>query len=396
LKIIINAVAAKMGAAQRHLTHIPPLLSALDPQNEYVIFVNPDTKLGSGLSSRIRAVRVRFGTKSLLHRLIWDQCVLPYTAARMRAEVIVSLLNFGPVAFRGRQINFQQNSLYFCESYLRGLHGRQKLFCLLQRKLLHWIMKSSQVVVTPTIAMKEMIRSFYPDLEERKVRVLPYGFDGEEFSEECREAPEGLSRISKETGADNQITKLLYVSHLYPYPYKGIDVLLQAFGYLREWGCRVKLVLTIERSDWPGHVEQYGKAMQKLEIERDVIMVGHVPQETVGAVYRSCDIFVYPSLCESFGLPMLEAMAAGLPTVAADTPVNREMLGDAALYYAPDDPKEAAKQMRTVIEDPLTRSQLSGNALKRVSGFDWSWQRYVRSLLGLLGAAPADAEQSSR
>ena len=99
-------------------------------------------------------------------------------------------------------------------------------------------------------------------------------------------------------------------------------------------------------------------------------------------LYDKADIFVYPSVVESFGHPLLEAMAAGLPIVAADVPINRELCGDAATYFSPFDHSECACAIKKVATDSHFRQQLAHKGIKRVEIFRWS--EHVKNLVQTL------------
>jgi glycosyltransferase involved in cell wall biosynthesis len=111
--------------------------------------------------------------------------------------------------------------------------------------------------------------------------------------------------------------------------------------------------------------------------------------------YREADIFVFPSLVESFGHPMAEAMAAGLPVVAADTPVNREICDDAAVYFSSLNPVDLAQQVRRLAADSALRSRLGAAGRERVTA-SFRWEEHVRRLLEKVGALPTDAVESGR
>jgi len=114
-----------------------------------------------------------------------------------------------------------------------------------------------------------------------------------------------------------------------------------------------------------------------------------VSPDAVGALYRAADVFAFPSLCESFGFPMLEAMASGLPSVAADTPFNREMLDGAAIYHVPESVEDARQALERLVNDATLRAGLQAAARARIAARDWSWARYTASVLDLVIEAAA-------
>lgn len=90
-------------------------------------------------------------------------------------------------------------------------------------------------------------------------------------------------------------------------------------------------------------------------------------------LYRGAELFVFPSLLEGFGIPVLEAMATGTPAVLADTPVFREVASDAAAYYPPEDPWALRAELNRLCADPTTRAELAASGVRRAS--EYSWQR---------------------
>jgi glycosyltransferase involved in cell wall biosynthesis len=99
------------------------------------------------------------------------------------------------------------------------------------------------------------------------------------------------------------------------------------------------------------------------------------------AIYRDADVFVFPSYTESFGHPLVEAMATGLPIVASDTPIHREMCADAAVYFDTFDASACAAAIRRVVGDGALRARLRAAALQRAPMF--CWNRHVDFLMSV-------------
>ena len=101
------------------------------------------------------------------------------------------------------------------------------------------------------------------------------------------------------------------------------------------------------------------------------IRTGFVPDEQLALLYRRCALFAYPSLGEGFGLPVLEAMAAGAPVLTSDRSSLPEVGGDAAAYCDPTDEAAIAAALRALLEDPARRAQLAAAGPARAAGFSW-------------------------
>jgi glycosyltransferase involved in cell wall biosynthesis len=113
--------------------------------------------------------------------------------------------------------------------------------------------------------------------------------------------------------------------------------------------------------------------------------LGHVSDAALAELYRRCALFCYPSLSEGFGLPVLEAMAAGAPVLTSNTSSLPEVGGDAAAYVDPLSEPAIAAALRELLEDPDRRRALSAAGPARAAGF--SWDRFAGQTLGALAAA---------
>ncbi|XRP97069.1 glycosyltransferase family 4 protein [Methanocaldococcus sp. 16A] len=159
---------------------------------------------------------------------------------------------------------------------------------------------------------------------------------------------------------------ILYVGGLAPN--KNIERLIQAFYKLKKQGINHKLILTgIKRYKYKSIFE----TIEKLNLQKDVIFTGYVPDEDLPGLYNAADLFVYPSLYEGFGLPPLEAMACGTPVITSNTSSLPEVVGDAGIMVNPYDVDELAKAMYEVLTNDGLREELSKKGLERAKLFSW-------------------------
>ena len=105
-------------------------------------------------------------------------------------------------------------------------------------------------------------------------------------------------------------------------------------------------------------------------LEDRVVLLPGVSDDTLRVAYAGAAAFVFPSLAEGFGLPVIEAMGCGCPVIASDIAVFREVAGEAALYFDPHDPAALATAMRRSLE-PTTRTALAAAGRKRAADFSW-------------------------
>ena len=120
--------------------------------------------------------------------------------------------------------------------------------------------------------------------------------------------------------------------------------------------------------DATGHVGLPGTS----DIPSPVVHLGFVPEEDLPALKRGAVAFCFPSLAEGFGLPVLEAMAAGSVVITSNVSATAEVAGDGAVLVDPHDPDALASAIRLVVEDPIAASELRTAAVKRAAHFDWN------------------------
>ncbi len=160
----------------------------------------------------------------------------------------------------------------------------------------------------------------------------------------------------------------LYVGNAYPH--KNLERLLEVFASLRADGLDAQLVLVGKMDHFYDRLRKEAAALGLLG-RGDVVFYGFAEEADLAELYRRARAYVFPSLLEGFGLPPLEAMRCGTPVAAAGNSCLPEILGDAALYFDPEDAADMAKAMRTIFADETLRARLSGLGLARVGRFSW-------------------------
>lgn len=148
-------------------------------------------------------------------------------------------------------------------------------------------------------------------------------------------------------------------------PRKNYPRMLAAYRALRSRIDAPPLVIA-GRPGWA-----YGDTLQRIQTEPGVRYLGHVDEATLAALYESASVLAFPSLYEGFGLPLLEAMARGLPAVAGRVGAMPELAGDAAELVDPEDVGEIAAALERVLGDDALREQYSTEGKKRAAGFTW-------------------------
>ena len=149
-----------------------------------------------------------------------------------------------------------------------------------------------------------------------------------------------------------------------------MQTLLRAFAQVIAETPQDDLTLVIAGGQgWGG--EDYRSTMDALKLQDQVRFVGFVDDEHLPELYRGALLFVYPSLYEGFGLPVLEAMACGTPVITSNRASLPEVAGDAALLVDPTRPEALAAAMASILTDSELHQALCAKGLARAHTFTW-------------------------
>jgi glycosyltransferase involved in cell wall biosynthesis len=123
------------------------------------------------------------------------------------------------------------------------------------------------------------------------------------------------------------------------------------------------------------------RLVRELGISNDVVELGAIPYRLLHHIYRAADVYVSPAYAESFAHPLVESMSSGLPVVASDLPVHKEVCGSAAMYFERFSPQQLAERVVEIAQAPQLATQLSKTGIERSTAF--SWKNHVERIVEL-------------
>jgi glycosyltransferase involved in cell wall biosynthesis len=152
------------------------------------------------------------------------------------------------------------------------------------------------------------------------------------------------------------------------HPHKNLDNLLFAFAEFRRERPDWRLVMTGVRGF---HTQQVEARIVELGLEQSVRLTGWIPRQELYGLFQTATAMVYPSTFEGFGLPVVEAMAAGLPLACSNIEPLHGIVAGAALEFAPDDVSTMTAALRRLSEDDALREELAARGRVRAASFTW-------------------------
>lgn len=163
---------------------------------------------------------------------------------------------------------------------------------------------------------------------------------------------------------------------------KNLGFLLEVYAAICKAGYGGKLLLGGETFLWKiPEADSVRRKIAELDLEPRVLLVGHIPEEMLPLYYSACDAFLFPSLYEGFGLPVLEAMQAGAPIVAARTSSIPEVAGDSAFYFEAQELESAVSACETALNDSQAVAEKRNIGLQRARRF--TWEKAARRILAV-------------
>jgi glycosyltransferase involved in cell wall biosynthesis len=348
-RIGVNAlylIPGGVGGTEIYLRELLAALASIDTTNEYFVFTNLET--GQDLTPKQanfhwkpQAVHAAFRPA----RILWEQTVLPMEAWRYSLDVLfnpgftVPLAARCPLVATFHDLQHKRYPEYF------------RWFDLPFWRFLLWASahRSRRLIAVSEATRADLLR-FYR-LPADRVTVAPHGVNPQFFT---------LNRSHIEP-------YLLCVSTLHPH--KNVERLVRAYASKPR---EDKLVLAGLRGFQTSAIESL---IADLGIGTRVTIPGWLPREDLIRLYERAHAFVYPSTFEGFGMPVLEAMAAGIPVACADIPPLREVAGEgtdeAALFFDPLDEDAIASALDRIATDTQLRRELAAAGPERARRFTW-------------------------
>jgi glycosyltransferase involved in cell wall biosynthesis len=380
MHLFLNCLAASAGSGLTYVRNVVPQLS-VRPDVRATVAVAPKLRNGLGSPHNISFIEVDLPAGAA-GRFCWEQSKLTHMIRKSGADVLISAGNFALWRSPVPQILLSGNSLYTSADFRRDLQARRaygvwvdtRVRAFFARRSVRW----ADCTVAPTKTFADTLRRW----TGRRVVSLHHGFDPEIFFGDDSPLP---SAIQDKIDSGKNALRLIFVSH-YNY-YRNFETLLRALPYIQQGldGREVQLFLTCKLSSAENSGSyRAGTAVtlvQRLGISDQVVELGAVPYHLLQHVLRACDIYVTPAYAETFAHPLVEAMACGLPLVASDLPVHREICGNAAVYFSRFSAQTLADCVLQLEQSSALRKKLAECALERSR--DFSWRDHVDQILSL-------------
>jgi glycosyltransferase involved in cell wall biosynthesis len=353
--IITDYVDEKAGGFRTYIKELVNCLKYIDHSTEYILIHH--TKVDDDIYKENEDIVVPFKYR-ILRRELRKVFTLPIMLEKYGFDLIHETGHFGPF-FIGAK--FKKVLTVHDIAVLKYPETRKMEHIIKWRFAFPLILKNTDKIIAVSKNTKmDLIRYF--NIPQEKIKVV---YNGVSKRMKVIDEADILNRIRDKYNLPQKF--ILCVSTLEPR--KNIPMLIKAYYRLKKSRYLTHKLILVGSKGWK--YSNIFEAIKQLNLGRDVIFTGYVPDEDLPAIYNMADLFVYPSLYEGFGLPPLEAMACGTPVITSNTSSLPEVIGDAGIMIDPYYCDALTKAIYEVLTNEGLREDMTKKGFERARSFTW-------------------------
>lgn len=273
-------------------------------------------------------------------------------------DVFISFNYYLPPGAHGKNIVFMHDMSF----YAHPEYTEKENLAWLKLNIPKSVRRADKIFTISEFSKREIIK--YLGVDPAKITVVPCGTDTSlyrtGYTQEQIEASKKKYSIPEKY--------ILYLGTIEPR--KNIAMMFRAYAKAVESDPTIPALVLAGRKGWKD--EEIYAVLEKLKLGDRVIMTGYVDQEDSPRIISGAEYFVFPSIYEGFGLPVLEAMSCGTPVITSDAASLPEVIGDCGIKVDPNDEADIANAMITMHQNPNMREKFSADALERAKQFTWA------------------------
>jgi len=359
--VVINAISVREGGSLVVLSHLLREMARLRPDWHWHVATNSEASYSLADVPGTTCHVFRDDELSGWRVRLWYETALPKLINQVKADLLFSQTNYLP----GRKLKcpsllLVQHAGHFSDRFKKMTEAQLGSFTARVSWRLKglWVKSSVQHAHEVTVQTKALARriGLETGLPTERIHVISHGTGQAVCAESLPPAPE-----------PGQSLRIGYITKYGVQ--KNFEVLFRAVAQLKSDGLRPVLVLTLASA-----LAENRNALavaETLGILDCLENHGNLAGAELTQLYRSLHVFVFPSWCESFGFPMVEALACGLPLLIGATESNVEVAGNGGLTFPPDDPQALAALVHRLVKDPGWHQVRAQASLERAQQFTW-------------------------
>ncbi len=361
MKIAINLLflrPGKVGGSEVFTRNLISNLIELDDKNDYLLLVPKNTKNTFSFKGKsVDYLELNIDNSGIVKRVLFEQLIIPSKIKREKIDLVINPGNTGILFSSCKQIIVIHDLIFFVYP---------EYFSFFKRNYLRFLVKLSarkaDNIATISQNTKEDIVKFL-GVDSDKISVIYGGVDFNLFSEVDKSEAQDV--VFKEYGIDNYLYSPSSI-----YPHKNNEVLIKSFAKLKKEGkIDQKLVITgVDPHNKKGDLEVM---ISDLGMRDEISYLGRVPFKHIPLLYKGAKAVVYLSKYEGFGLPVIEAMSAGVPVLASNRSSLPEVVGEGGVLVDPDNIDEITDGLHRLLTEEGLKEKCIEKGVMQAKRFSW-------------------------
>jgi glycosyltransferase involved in cell wall biosynthesis len=311
------------------------------------------------------------GYIKFIFRAFYDLFLLPVVSMILNPSAVIVLANYSPMVVRGKKIVFLRHPFLVDDSDDMNRDLNRMMIEGLRKFIFRITLLTADILVVQSDFMKQAFLKKYGHVK-RQIHVLP----------------NPLSNLIDYTPPDSPDERdrenaVLYVSRFAPHK-RHMFLLDLVDTYRRELRNKgIRFYITVDPSKGLGPAQAFLDEIDKRQLNDIIHNLGEIPNEALSRYYRSAKCLFFPSVNETFGNPLIEAMAFALPMVVPELDYAKSICGEAGLYYKSNNMHEAYEKIAAVTDDPLLQEEYSRRSRLRLRKIP-SAEQWIDEIISLV------------
>ncbi len=350
-----TSIPSQRGGVGFYIVNLISTLLEIDRENKYFIFMKKGDL--SEIKDKANDRFIEVNITSRLARLTWEQTILPTMINRYKIDVFHSPHYTVPFRAKVKKVvTFHDMTFFSHPEY------HLKLKVQFFRRIIPRAAKMADQIISNSKNTKNEIIKFL-NVDGQKITVTHFAIDKNRY----KPIPKGQVKEQIKKKYDIKDEYILFVGTLEPR--KNIASLVNNFFRLKENGLFPGKLVLAGGKGWG--FSEIQKIIKDHHFGKDVLLVGYVPEDDLPFLFNGATVFVYPSYYEGFGIPPLEAIACGTPTITSNISSIPEIMGEAAVLINPQRSDRLYQSLSSLVQNKAERERLRKAGLQRAEHFTW-------------------------
>lgn len=373
MNIGFNALGlkSKTGGVETYIYNMVKTILLNDSNNNYFLFVGKNTELifKDLKFKNLKIITLPINTNNSILRILAENTLLNLFCIIHHLKLVHHFCNYIPrIFFTKSVVTIHDLGGFFYHEKYPEYNDMHNYYKYMKRELAYTLKKANQIIAISNFTKSEIMK-YYPNTSENKIKVIGQSLDTRKTK----------NTNTTKTIQDLDINKPYLLSISVIRPHKNMEFLIKVFNILKQkYNIPHQLVIA-------GGIQlktnSFIEAIKLSPFKDDIKYLGYIENDIMPILYKNADCFIFPSLYEGFGIPLLEAMEYEIPIVSSNAASLPEVGGDGCVYFNPYDISETSEIIYKILSDNNLKINAIKQQKKQLELFNW--QKVAKKLLNV-------------